>query len=212
MNLIISRTVDEYIKSFTRPDSGTLELERFSSQDLTISDVRSYIEPETGKFINLLIHVTRAQRVLEIGTCTGYSAIWFGEALKKTGGRLYTVEHDIQLVNEAVVNIREAGLEDTVEIIHEDAFKALAGFEDGFFDIIFQDVKKALYVSLHGECVRLIKPGGLIIADDTLFKPLNVYYKFGEQTDAYNRLVFADKRLYSAIVPIGEGLTLSVKL
>jgi predicted O-methyltransferase YrrM len=87
----------------------------------------------------------KADKVLELGTATGYSAIWFAKALKATGGMLTSIEWDIDMMNKAQANIAEAGFSDCVELFHGDAKDLLSKFEENHFDIIFQDVGEDYY-------------------------------------------------------------------
>jgi predicted O-methyltransferase YrrM len=200
----------EYINSLIVPDNGIFpELE---IQDNTLADTSSFIETDTGKFLGLLVRLMKAKNVLEIGTCIGYSGIWICEALKETGGKLTTIEHNKKLIPEAIDNFKRTSLYDRVKLVHDDAESCIKDLADDSFDIVFQDAKKILYPIMLEDCIRVTRKNGLIIADDTLFKARGVTEKFSRHIHKYNELVFSDKRLYTTIVPAGEGLTLSIKL
>jgi len=159
----------------------------------------------------LLVRLIQAQRVLEFGTSLGYSAIWLGEALRTTGGSLISIEREERLFRQAQKNVAAAGLSDVVELVLGDAQDVIETLE-GPFDVIFQDSDKSLYPVLLEKCIGLTRDYGLIVADDALFKPLGRPDRQSAPIHVYNQKVFSDGRLYSTILPVGDGLTLSVKL
>ncbi len=201
--------VTTYIHSFLVLDNPQLEvLERGEEAR---EDIQPSIGPEVGKFLGLLIRLTRAQRVLELGSSIGYSTIWLAQALSETGGRLLSVECDEGRFDEAKHNVSAAGLWGSVALICEDATTVLDGIHEPF-DLILQDADKALYPSLLDRCIELTRDQGLIVADDVLFKPRGIPPRLSDPIDLYNQRVFADSRLYSTILPIGDGITVSLKL
>ena len=200
--------VEEYISAFITPASPQLAcIDVLEDQ---WEDVRPSVGLEVGNFLNLLVHLTHAQRVLELGTSMGYSAIWLASALKETGGRLVTVECRRDLYELAQENIRAAGLADWVEVVHGDAEQVVQSLE-GPFDLILQDSDKALYPKLLENCIGLVRKHGILVADDALFKPRGIPEKFSAPVHQYNQMVFSDPRLSSAILPIGDGVVVSVK-
>lgn len=201
--------VEEYIKSFI--SAGDPDLAEMAGQEDLLENVQPNVGAEVGRFLSLLIHLVRAQRVLELGTSLGYSALWMGRALQATGGALVSVERDERLCDSARRNIAGAGLSSVVELVCDDVRSYLDRLE-GEFDIIVQDCDKSLYPELLDRCVALTRPYGLIVADDALFPPRGVDEKFSGPVHRYNEAVFADARLYSTILPIGDGVTVSVKI
>ncbi len=198
-----------YIAGFLALDNP--QLDRLAREEEGRSDIQPSVGLEAGKLLGLLVRLTRAQRVLELGSCLGYSAIWLGQALRTTGGRLVSVEYDEGLFREASDNIAAAGLADIVEMIRGDAQLVIEQLQ-GPFDLVLQDSSKPLYPLLLERCIALTRQFGLLVADDALFKPRGIRAELSEPVDEYNRRVFADERLYSTILPIGDGVTLSVKL
>jgi predicted O-methyltransferase YrrM len=201
--------IKEYIRSLIKYDNPILpELE---PQETTRADTRSFMEPEVAKLINTFILSMNAKNVLELGTCVGYSGIWMAEALKKTGGMLTTVDYDVDLLKEAKANVQKAGVAPYIKIIESEISVAIKKFPAGSFDMVIQDARKSLYPELLEEFLRLVRRGGLIIADDTLYTRSGTAEKIREPLKKYNELVFADERLYSVILPVGEGVTISLK-
>jgi predicted O-methyltransferase YrrM len=201
--------VEEYIRAFIsagEPDAaGTVEPEGL------LDGVQPDVGVEVGRFLSLMVRVTGARRALELGTSLGYSAIWLGRALKATGGTLISVERDEGLCELARRNVLGAGLSDVVKLVRDDVRPVLDRLDPGF-DIILQDSDKTLYPELLGRCVELVRLHGLIVADDALFKPRGVREKFSGPVHRYNEAIFADPRLFSTILPIGDGIAVSVKI
>lgn len=198
-----------YITNFLTLDN--VQLENIAQEEMDRNDIQPSIGPEVGKLLGLLIRLTRAQRVLELGTCLGYSTVWLAQALQTTGGKLISVEYNDALYEETRSNLSLAGLEDVVELIRGDARTVIEQVQ-GPFDMIVQDSDKSLYPLLLERSVQLTRKFGIIVADDALFKPRGIPAKFSDPVHQYNQLVFADARLYSTILPIGDGITISVKL
>lgn len=207
----------EYLRSFIVADNFVID--RIETESIGRDDIQPYVEREIGKFLSFLIKLTKAKKVLELGTGVGNSAIWMGEALKNQGGVLFTVDNHPRTAKEAEKNIKDADLFSVVTMVHGDAENIIDDFLSDtvdrveFFDIIFQDCGKYLYPILHDKLVSLLCPGGIIIADDTMFSVnSSVRKNLGKYTHQYNEMVFADCRLYSVILPVGGGITLSCKI
>jgi predicted O-methyltransferase YrrM len=156
----------EYFRKFAMHENVILtELEKEAKEkDIPI------VGPFVGKMLWLITKLMKAQNVLELGTATGYSAIWLAEALKETGGNLITVEWDAETAEKAVENIERAGFSDIVEVLQGDAADLLSKFDENHFDIIFQDVEKEMYLELLGPCTRILRYGGLLFCDNTAFQ------------------------------------------
>lgn len=201
--------IKNYILDHIKTDDAIIK--RIEEAHRTRQDIQPSIGEEAGRFLSLMIHTLNAKRVLELGTCLGYAAIYMGEALKSTGGLLITVEKNTDLADEAALNIAESGLSDYISIIPGDA-RHIIGDLEGLFDLILQDSDKSLYPDFLENCIKLTRPGGLIIADDALFKPMDLPEKFSDPVNRYVELAFNDPRLYSTLLPVGDGLLVSTKI
>lgn len=201
--------ISNYIHRYINLPNNTLNI--VSKQYESMPHALPHIEQETGSLLHNIILGKSAKQVLELGTCLGYSTIWMAEALKLTGGKLLTIEKDENLYWQARNNLKQAGLMHIVELVCADVIEVLPCLAKQY-DIIFQDCQKNLYQPLINECYRLTKTSGLIIADDTLLAVTNKYLSIRKAVDNYNKAIFADQRFYSTIVPVGDGLTISVKI
>jgi predicted O-methyltransferase YrrM len=202
----------QYLSDFIKHDDGFLD--ELKKANRSRNDIQPMIEMEIGKLLVFLIKLTKARKVLELGTSNGYSSIWMANALKGTGGHITTIEGHDRMAEEAQKNLNEAGV-DNVELIKGKIETVLPELisKKKKYDLIFQDSGKYLYPLMLENTVKLCKKGGIIIADDTLFRVIEtVRSGLGDYTHDYNRAVFAHKKLFSTILPIGHGLTMSYRL
>jgi predicted O-methyltransferase YrrM len=162
------------------------------------------VSEEDGRFLRLLIASTNRKRALEIGGASGYSAIWMGQALRRTGGRLVTIEYDPQRAKELAVNIRRAGMSDVVQVVAGDAFVEIPRLT-GTFDFVFLDAWKKDYKRFLDLVYPRLDKGGLFTAHNVV----NKRSEMGDFLDAIQR----NPSLWTAIVtPSGEGISLSYKV
>ncbi len=202
----------EYIRDLVSYDNPILSFldEEAKSRD----DIQPFIEPELAKMLGLLIRLTNAQTVLELGSGVAYSTIWLGEALKATGGRLTTMDNHERTSKEAKENLSKAGVDSFVDFrfgdVEELVPRAVSHHEQ--YDLIFQDCGKYVYDIVYEDIYDLLNPGGLLVTDDTLlqFDP-TIRKGLGVHVDRYNQRLFIDDRYYSTMLPIGQGVALSIK-
>jgi predicted O-methyltransferase YrrM len=121
------------------------------------------VMPSEGEYLCNLVTKLNAQRVLEIGTASGYSGVWLGLGLRETGGRLITLELDQQRHVRAVQNFKAAGLGDIIDARLTDALKEIAKLE-GPFDLVFIDAWKPDYAKYLEMTLPMVRSGGIIIA------------------------------------------------
>lgn len=160
------------------------------------------IAPENGQFLSILTQSIHAQYVLEVGTSNGYSALWFASALKETGGILITLENDPIRAQEAQSNLNEAGLDDIVDIRVGNALDEISKC-DPTFDLVFLDAEKGEYLQYLILALPNIRPGGLIIADDTI--------TMRDEMLNYVDFVFNTPQLDSVEIPLDDGIILSYR-
>lgn len=176
------------------------------------------VMPEEGQFLALLVGLTGARTVLEIGTFTGYSTLCMARAVP-AGGRVVTCDIARRWPKIGMPYWERAGVADRIELLVGDASQSLARLLDewgpGTVDLAFIDGDKAGYVRYYEDCLALLRPGGLIVVDNTLF--------FGrvidpEARDAdteavrkLNELVSDDSRVDVTLLPFADGITLARK-
>jgi predicted O-methyltransferase YrrM len=195
----------EYFRQFTSHEHGVLvELE----QEAVEHDI-PIVGPLVGKMLWMLTRLMGAKRVLELGTATGYSAIWIANALKLTGGKLTSLEWDKNTTEKAISNIEKAGLADQVEVQVGDAVDLIGKYETEQFDLVFQDIEKEMYSSLLDPCVRVLRKGGLLFCDNTAFKTAGTFLHDSSkhpQLDGIHLYAFLPEHS-----PEYDGLTLMIK-
>jgi len=120
------------------------------------------VPPQDGRLLRLLAESMNAKNVVEIGTSTGYSAIWFGLALQETGGKLTTFEIDPERAATARANFKRAGMAEIITLIEGNAHETVKKLKEPI-DILFLDADKEGYIDYLNKLMPLIRPGGLII-------------------------------------------------
>jgi len=161
------------------------------------------VSEEDGRFLRLLVASTGRKRALEIGGASGYSAIWIGEGLRATGGKLVTIEYDPDRAKELAANIQRAGMSDVVQVVAGDAFKEIPKVP-GTFDFVFLDAWKRDYKKFFELVYPRLDKGGLFTAHNVV----NKRSEMGDFLDAIQR----NPSLWTSIVaPSGEGISLSWK-
>ncbi len=125
------------------------------------------ITPEEGRLLRILTEATGAKHVIEIGTSNGFSTIWFCLALRTTGGKLTTHEIDPYRISLARKNFKSAGVSHLVTIVEGDAHKTVTRLKEPI-DILFIDADKAGYFDYLNKLLPLVRPGGLILAHNTV--------------------------------------------
>jgi len=121
------------------------------------------VSPADGRFMRQVTEAAGAKRVVEIGTSTGYSGLWFALALRATGGKLITHELDPDRAKRARANFEKAGVADLVTVIEGDAHETVKQLEKPI-DVLFLDADKQGYVDYLKQLLPLVRPGGLILA------------------------------------------------
>lgn len=164
-----------------------------------------------GKVLTMLSNMIRPEKILEIGTFTGYSAICLAKGLAM-GGKLITIETDDELEKIAKSFIGKAGLTDRIEHRIGNALEIIPTLSETF-DLVFIDADKREYSDYYNLVFDKVKTGGFIFADNTLWngKVLDKIADNDEQTAAiveFNAMINRDKRVEKVILPLRDGLTL----
>jgi predicted O-methyltransferase YrrM len=189
-------------------------------REVTARDERAgmQIAPEQGQFMALLVELIGARRVLEIGTFTGYSALCMAEAMP-ADGELICCDISEQWTEVGRPFWREAGVEDRIDVRIAPALETLDGLiaegRQGQFDLAFVDADKGNYTNYYRRCLDLVRPGGLLMFDNTLWD--GRVADSGDQSEdtcairALNDRLLGDERVSISLVPIGDGVTMARK-
>ncbi|WP_149087877.1 O-methyltransferase [Pseudomonas prosekii] len=203
----------QYLLDVSLRETSLLKRLRDETQALPMA--RWQVAPEQGQFLALLVKLTGAKRLLEVGTFTGYSALCMAQALPDDGSLICC---DIAGDYNAIARRywQEAGVAQRIDLRLAPALETLATLDQpGQFDLMFIDADKANYPNYLEHALRLLPVGGLAVFDNTLWSG-RVLESNPESADtraiqALNRALREDQRVDLSLLPIGDGLTLCRK-
>ena len=168
------------------------------------------IAPGTGRLLQVLLESVGARRVLEVGTLGGYSATWIARALPAEGGRLVTVEIEPRYAEFARRQLVFAGVADRVDVVVGRALDVLPAYDGERFDALFLDADPEPLPTYFEWGLRLLRPGGLLLADNALRggRVLDARASDAATTAVreFHRRLAADPRVSATVVPTPDGL------
>ena len=204
----LPEAIQQYVEQHTDGESDLLaRLNRETHQKVLMPRMLSgHVQ---GRVLAMLAHMIRPQRILEVGTYTGYSALCMAEGLAE-GGTLITLDKNEELEDMVRRYIDEAGMTEKIDYRLGNAMELIPEIE-GPFDLVFIDADKANYYNYFKLVIDKVRPGGFIIADNVLWsgKVIDTGNKTDEDTQAirdFNRLVHADDRVEKVLFPVRDGL------
>lgn len=206
-------TIFDYIEQHSSPESDVLK-QITRSTHLEVINPRMLSGHVQGRLLSMFSQMIRPQRILELGTFTGYSALCLAEGL--TGnGKLITIEHNDEMESAIRRNLALSPLGDKIELVIGDAKEELKrlGERREAFDLVFIDADKKEYCDYLDLVLPLMRSGGWILADNTLWDGhiIDPAYDKDKQTVAlreFNDKVAQDSRLEKVILPLRDGLTI----
>lgn len=212
--MIVNERIVAYINSL---DSGNSDVCN-AIEKQAIADQVPIIRKEMGNLLKVLLALKQPSRILEVGTAVGYSSILMGENMPENC-TITTIEKYEKRIPVARENFKKAGMEEKITLLEGDAIEIMHELEAGF-DFIFMDAAKGQYINFLPEVMRLLSPGGLLISDNVLQEGDIVESRYG--ITRRNRTIHARMREYmytithmeeliTSVVPIGDGITLSVR-
>jgi len=187
VDAIVQKAIDDLVVAAERHDAGQANrLDRWR-----------VLEPDAGRLLWFLAQAIRARTIVEVGTSRGVSTLWLADAARCTGGRVLSVDTDATAQDAAQRSLREAGLADQVTFRVEDGGVALADLADGTVDLLFLDAERTEYPSWWPHPVRVLRSGGVLVADNALSHP--------QEIEALRDLVEQDPRLTTTTIDVGKG-------
>ena len=214
MGTIVNERIVDYINSLDKGNSPVCN----AIEKEALADGVPIIRKEMGNLLKVLLLLKQPQKILEVGTAVGYSSILMSENMPENC-RITTIENYEKRILVAKNNFKRAGKEEVITLLEGDAMDILKEL-DGTYDFIFMDAAKGQYINFLPELLRLMPAGGLLISDNVLQEGDIVESRYG--VTRRNRTIHTRMREYiytlthaeqleTSIVPIGDGITLSVK-
>jgi len=214
MGTIVNERIVDYINSLDKGNSPVCN----AIEKEALVDGVPIIRKEMGNLLKVLLLLKQPQKILEVGTAVGYSSILMSENMPQNC-RITTIENYEKRIPVAKNNFKRAGKEEVITLLEGDAMDILKEL-DGTYDFIFMDAAKGQYINFLPELLRLMPAGGLLISDNVLQEGDIVESRYG--VTRRNRTIHTRMREYiytlthaeqleTSIVPIGDGITLSVK-
>jgi caffeoyl-CoA O-methyltransferase len=200
--------IEEYALAHTEPPTDVLERLAAETRD-EMSAPQMMVGPLEGRFLELLVRVSGARSVLELGTFTGYSSISMAVGLPE-GGRIVTCDVDERAVAIARRYATEAGVVDRIDYRIGPALETIATL-DGPFDLVFVDADKPNYVAYYEAVLPKLADGGVIVADNVLWSGRVLSDEPDESTRAivdFNEHVRGDDRVVAVMLTVRDGMTL----
>ncbi|WP_134700078.1 O-methyltransferase [Ammoniphilus sp. YIM 78166] len=209
--MITNERVNDYIEALIPPRAELLQVLEQEAAEERIP----IIQLPSIQFIRTLLLAFQPKRILEIGTAIGYSTIWLAHAAPLA--RITTMEIDKERITRALSNFDKAGIRERIEIIEGDAGDGLP--EHYRFDCLFLDAAKGQYKHYLDLYLPMLEPGGIVLCDNVLFKGLvseeTVDNKrlapLVKKINDFNAYIMGHQELDTSLIPIGDGLTFSVK-
>lgn len=209
MNGIVTQDVEQYLYHILpERDPVSQEMEQVAKeQGIPI------VGPVVGRFLFQLALMLQARRVFEMGSAIGYSTIWLARAVMDDGVVYYT-DGDAKNAKQAEEYFKRAGVAGRVKILVGDALNLIDQVE-GQFDLIFNDVDKYQYPQVFYKTAARLRQGGLLVSDNVLWSGRVARQDADDWTEAirqYNRLIYEAPDFLTTILPLRDGVSVSLKL
>ena len=212
--MIVDERMVTYIHSLETPEEPIIEQIEQEAKETFVPIIRK----ETQSFLKVLLLMKKPVRVLEVGTANGYSAILMSHYLPKDG-RITTIEKYEKRIPIARENFSRAAVADRITLLEGDALEIMKSLEEPF-DFIFMDAAKGQYIHYLPEAIRLLAPEGVLMSDNVLQDGDVIESRFA--VERRNRTIHSrmreylyelkhNERLQTSILPLGDGVALSIK-
>ena len=213
--MIVDERLVTYINSLDKGNTAVLDqIEREALESYV-----PIIRKDMQSFLKLLLTVQKPMRILEVGTAVGFSAVLMAEYAPE-GCKIVTIENYDKRIPIAKQNFERAGKSDQITLLEGDATEVLKTLEEPF-DMIFMDAAKGQYINFMSDVLRLLKKDGVLVSDNVLQDGDIIESHF--IVERRNRTIYKRMREYlyelthrddlvTSVLPVGDGITVSVKL
>lgn len=215
--IILTNINEEYIEKYIRsilpkPDDYISAMETYAKENHV-----PIIEPEVGQLLKVLLKTNKPKNILEVGTAIGYSALVMA-GVTSEDCQITTIERRQDMVELAKANIDKTEYKNRIRIIQGDAIEVLPNLKNQY-DFIFLDAAKGQYLEFFNDCIRFLKPGGLIVSDNVLFKGMvaadelvirrkkTIVKRLRSFLEHINNL----EGYTSCVLPVGDGVALTYR-
>lgn len=210
---VVDNKINYIRETFTKEDDILLRIK----DEAKATNRPININPEDGKLLELLIKMSNTKTILEIGTFLGYSTIWLARSINDDGF-IYTIEKDETSYTKAKQNFIEAGVDRKIKILEGTAENILPQLTVQF-DMIFIDAEKNHYLDYLNYCEKLLKKGGILVADNTLLSgavysdelPYRIRKSTKDNMIKFNKILANNDKYTSILIPAEDGITISIK-
>lgn len=206
---IVNAHIVEYLMNVTPDRDDVLE----DMEQYALARNFPIVGPLVGRLLYAIAKTSRTARILELGSGFGYSAYWFAKALGKEG-RVICTDGDRANAEHAEAYFQRGKVAQKISFLVGDGLKLIDEVE-GQFDIIFNDIDKHQYPRAYRKAVPRLRKGGLLISDNVLWSGKILDRKPDSDTAGiltYNRLIYSSKDLFSTIIPLRDGVSISIRL
>ena len=209
---IVQPYITEFIRNLIPEHEGLLkDLEIFAKENHV-----PIVSPEVGQLLSTVVEMKKPERILEVGTAIGYSALLMSDAAPNAV--ITTLELRDEWADIAESNFQKAGKNEQIKVIRGNAVETLKSLE-GPYDFIFLDAAKGQYLEFYEQSMRLLKRDGIIFSDNVLYRgmvasrALLIRRKITivKRLQKYLKQLSVDKRLTSAILSVGDGVAISYR-
>ncbi len=209
---VATQQITDYLRSLIKENTGILK----ELEEKALKEYIPIISPEVAQLIRLLSEITGAEKILEVGSAIGYSSILFAGFSEKM--KITTIEMDEDRAAQAENNINRANMDKKITLLRGDALSVMDHIAENF-DIVFVDAAKGQYNNFLPKCLKLLKPGGLLISDNILYRGTVAETGFIPRKHRtiivnmkeYLKRLSEDEGLTTSIIPIGDGVAVSLK-
>ncbi len=214
---------DNLRSSFVQEEVDAYIYELLPKRDAVIAEIETYAEehrvpiigPAVARLLTLLVQVSGAKRILEMGSAIGYSTIWLARAAGPHAEIFYT-DGNPENAKRAQDYFKTAGVAKRIRVQVGDALE-LVKKTPGRFDFVFNDVDKHQYPDALRAAIPKLRRGGLFVTDNTLWsgkaaRPAAADDKHTRGVQEFNRLVYASKELFPVLIPLRDGVTVARKM
>lgn len=193
MDPTVQKAIDDLFRAAERHDATRADrLDRWR-----------VLDPDAGRFLWFLVQAVGARTIVEVGTSRGVSTLWLADAARATGGGVLSVDVDTAAQEDARRSVAGVGLADHVTFRVQDGGAALADLPDDAVDLLFLDAERTEYPTWWPHPVRVLRPGGVLVADNALSHP--------DEIEPLRNLIEQDGRLTTTTIGVGKGELLALR-